>query len=120
MMRYFLLLVLLVTSDFIQLSLQMSSSTGICSFYGKEVGRNQPTASGEIFNWHDLTAAHMTLPFGTKIVVTNKRNQKSVVVRVNDRGPRVAGRIVDLSYAAARQIGMVSAGLTPCQFAIVT
>lgn len=68
------------------------------------------TASGERMNPSALTAAHRSLPFGTKVRVTNKHNGKSVVVRINDRGPFIRGRVIDLSKAAARQIGMISRG----------
>ena len=68
------------------------------------------TASGERMNPAKLTAAHKTLPFGTRLRVTNPRNGKSVVVRVNDRGPFVKGRVLDLSKAAASQIGLIRAG----------
>jgi rare lipoprotein A len=68
------------------------------------------TASGERMNPSELTAAHRSLPFGTRLKVTNQRNGKSVVVRVNDRGPFVRGRMLDLSRGAARQIGMIDAG----------
>ncbi|KQS65375.1 hypothetical protein ASG39_09045 [Rhizobium sp. Leaf371] len=68
------------------------------------------TASGERMNAKYLTAAHRSLKFGTRVEVTNKRNGKSVVVRINDRGPFIRGRVLDLSKAAASQVGMVSAG----------
>ncbi|AYD03456.1 septal ring lytic transglycosylase RlpA family protein [Neorhizobium sp. NCHU2750] len=68
------------------------------------------TASGERMNASKLTAAHRSLPFGTKVLVTNKRNGKSVVVRINDRGPFIRGRVLDVSKAAAQDIGMVSTG----------
>jgi rare lipoprotein A len=70
------------------------------------------TASGERMNPAALTAAHRSLPFGTKVRVTNKRNGKSVIVRINDRGPFIRGRIIDLSKAAARQLDFVGAGHT--------
>ena len=70
------------------------------------------TASGERMNPSALTAAHRSLPFGTRLKVTNKRNGKSVVVRINDRGPFIRGRMLDLSRGAARQLGFVSAGQT--------
>lgn len=70
------------------------------------------TASGERMNPSALTAAHRSLPFGTKLKVTNKRNGKAVVVRINDRGPFVKGRVLDVSKAAARQLGFVSSGHT--------
>ncbi|MGE6783350.1 septal ring lytic transglycosylase RlpA family protein [Ensifer adhaerens] len=68
------------------------------------------TASGERMNAAHLTAAHRSLKFGTKVQVTNKRNGKSVVVRINDRGPFIRGRVIDLSKAAASQIGMIRSG----------
>ena len=71
------------------------------------------TASGEIMNPTKMTAAHKTLPFGTKVKVTNEATGKSVVVRINDRGPFIRGRIIDLSEAAAGQIGMVRSGHAP-------
>ncbi|MEQ1951286.1 septal ring lytic transglycosylase RlpA family protein [Mesorhizobium sp. CN2-181] len=71
------------------------------------------TASGERMNPSALTAAHRTLPFGTKVRVTNSRTGKSVIVRINDRGPFIRGRIIDLSRAAAQRIGMVSSGHAP-------
>ena len=83
---------------------------GTASWYG-EFFEGKPTASGEPYDMYDLTAAHPTLPLGTLVQVTNLRNGKSVVVRVNDRGPVVDGRIIDLSYNAARAIGMKSRGI---------
>jgi rare lipoprotein A len=77
-------------------------SSGLASCYSEL----QSTASGERFNPNELTAAHKTLPFGTRVRVTNRRNGKSVVARINDRGPYVKGRIIDLSWAAAQAIGM--------------
>lgn len=70
------------------------------------------TASGERMNPAALTAAHRTLPFGTKLKVTNQRNGKSVVVRINDRGPFIKGRVLDLSKAAASRLGFISSGHT--------
>jgi rare lipoprotein A len=91
-----------------------TNEKGIASMYAaKFVGR--ATASGERLDKHHLTAAHRKLPFGTKLVVTNKRNGKSVVVTINDRGPHKRGRIIDLSPAAAREIGMQHAGLVPVE-----
>lgn len=85
---------------------------GVASWYGSEFAGRR-TASGERFNPAGYTAAHRTLPFGTKVRVTNKRNGKSVVVTINDRGPFIRGRIIDLSSAAAGVIGMKSAGVAP-------
>ncbi|MDP3896837.1 MAG: septal ring lytic transglycosylase RlpA family protein [Mesorhizobium sp.] len=70
------------------------------------------TASGETMNPNAMTAAHRSLPFGTRVKVTNKRNGKSVVVRINDRGPFIKGRVIDVSKAAARALGFVGAGHT--------
>lgn len=84
---------------------------GVASFYGGKF-QGKRTASGEIFNANAMTAAHRSLPFGTLIMVTNLRNGQSVVVRVNDRGPHVRGRIIDLSKAAAKKIGLGHAGST--------
>jgi len=86
--------------------------TGIASWYGREF-EGRPTASGEIFNSSQLTAAHPSLPFGTMLVVTNQHNNKSVVVRVNDRGPFVPVRILDVSRAAAEQLDMIVTGTAP-------
>jgi rare lipoprotein A (peptidoglycan hydrolase) len=88
-----------------------STQSGIASFYG--YGAGSQTASGQRFNPNDMTAAHRTLPFGTKVRVTNKRNGKTVVVTINDRGPFIRGRVIDLSTAAAGVIGMKSSGLAP-------
>jgi rare lipoprotein A len=84
-----------------------STQSGMASYYWE----GQMTASGARFNPQALTAAHRTLPFGTKVRVTNKRNGKSVVVTINDRGPFIRGRIIDLSSAAAGVIGMKGAGV---------
>ena len=83
--------------------------TGIASYYGGKF-HGKRTASGEVFNKNAMTAAHRSLPFGTKVKVTNLRNGRTVLVRVNDRGPHVRGRIIDLSQAAAKKIGLSHAG----------
>jgi len=80
--------------------------TGVASWY--KMGKR--TASGERFNPNGLTAAHKTLPFGTRVRVTNLRNGRKVVVRINDRGPFVRGRIIDLAYGAARAVGLHRSG----------
>jgi rare lipoprotein A len=84
-----------------------SAETGIASVYGY---KGSKTASGERAHPGGMTAAHRTLPFGTKVKVTNKRNGRSVVVRINDRGPFIRGRVIDLTPAAASQLGF--SGLT--------
>jgi len=78
---------------------------GIASWYGHPY-HGRPTASGEIYNMHDMTAAHRTLPFGTRVTVHDLENGHDVTVRINDRGPFVEGRIIDLSYAAAQAMHM--------------
>jgi len=85
---------------------------GIASWYGPEFD-GRPTASGEIYNSDLFTAAHPTLPFGTFLKVTNKQNNRWVTVKVNDRGPFVASRIIDVSKAAADHLGMITAGTVP-------
>jgi rare lipoprotein A len=84
--------------------------TGLASYYGSEF-HGRPTSSGEIFDMNGMTAAHQTLPLGTIIRVTHLGNHKSVVVKVNDRGPFVGDRILDLSYEAARKLGMIQEGV---------
>ncbi len=86
----------------IALPMTASAQAGIASVYGYSGGR---TADGEKMSTAGLTAAHRTLPFGTLVRVTNARNGRSVVVRINDRGPFVAGRVIDLTPAAARALG---------------
>ncbi|MVW74719.1 septal ring lytic transglycosylase RlpA family protein [Pseudomonas sp. R-22-3w-18] len=88
------------------------TQTGKASYYGDRHHGNK-TASGERFDQHALTAAHRSLPFGTRVRVTNMSNDKSVVVRINDRGPFVRGRIIDVSRAAAERLDMLRAGVVP-------
>ncbi|SNZ11352.1 rare lipoprotein A [Persephonella hydrogeniphila] len=85
---------------------------GYASYYGKKYHRRK-TASGEIYNMYDYTAAHRFLPFGSIIVVKNLKNGKKVKVRINDRGPFVRGRVLDLSYVAAKKLGMIRDGIVP-------
>ena len=94
------------------------SQVGMASFYAKKF-HGRRTASGEIFNNNGLTAAHLTLPFGTKVKVTRLKTGKSVIVRINDRGPHVRGRIIDLSYGAAKKIGLVQAGTARVRIEVV-
>ena len=82
---------------------------GVASWYGRKF-HGRKTSSGEIYNMYDDTAAHKTLPFGTRVRVENLSNPKEIVVRINDRGPFVKQRIVDLSYGAAKKIGLVGPG----------
>ncbi len=85
------------------------SQTGIASWYGPGF-HGKATASGEIYNQNDMTAAHQTLPLGSKVMVTNMENGRSAQVLVNDRGPFAKGRIIDLSYAAAQSVDMLGPG----------
>jgi rare lipoprotein A len=91
---------------------------GLASWYGPGFGR-QRTASGARFNRKKLTAAHRTLPLGTRVKVTNLRNGRSVVVKINDRGPVVRSRVIDLSQAAAKRIGLVQRGVAPVKITVL-
>lgn len=91
---------------------------GFASYYGNEF-QGRKTANGEIYDSSKLTAAHKTIPFGTLVKVTNLKNNKSVIVKINDRGPFVEGRIIDLSYAAARQIDMLWDGVVQVEVEIL-
>jgi rare lipoprotein A len=86
---------------------EAAAQTGKASYYKS----GKRTASGERFNAGDYTAAHRTLPFGTRVLVTNLKTGQSVIVRVNDRGPFVRSRIIDVSYSAAKMLGMIGAGV---------
>ena len=93
--------------------------TGLASWYGaKHHGKR--TASGEIFDQKKFTAAHRTLPWGSIVKVTNLDNGKSVEVRINDRGPFTKGRIIDLSRAAARAVGMLESGVSPVRMEVLS
>jgi len=92
---------------------------GLASWYGGEL-HGGPTASGERFNKNAMTAAHRTLPIGTRVRVTSKRNGRSVEVRINDRGPfGNRGRIIDLSEAAAKRLDMIDAGVVPVRLEVL-
>jgi rare lipoprotein A len=92
-----------------------TASNGVASFYTE----GAQTANGEKFNTMDMTAAHPTLPFGTRLRVTDVESGKSVTVRVNDRGPYVPGRIVDVSYSAANALGMLDRGVAKVKLDVV-
>lgn len=85
-------------------------SVGMASYYGKKF-HGRKTASGERFNMYAMTAAHKGLPFGAMVRVTHLKNGRSIMVRINDRGPFAKGRIIDLSYAAAKRLGMLAQGV---------
>ena len=95
----------------------LAAEEGLASWYGgKFQGRR--TASGELFDTRQLTAAHKSLPFGTLVLVTNLENGRSVTVRINDRGPFVPGRVIDLSLAAAAAIGLAGRGVAPVRLEV--
>lgn len=95
-----------------------ATSKGMASYYSYEGGNR--TATGERFNPQGLTAAHRSLPFGTLVRVTNTGNGRSVVVRINDRGPFIRGRLIDLSLGAARELGMISSGVAAVKLEILS
>lgn len=97
---------------------QTKQIAGMASWYGPGF-HGRLSASGERFNQNAMTAAHRTLPFGTRVRVTNVNNGRSVVVRINDRGPFIRGRVIDLSAAAARQLGMINSGVAPVRIDIL-
>lgn len=94
------------------------TESGVASYYAEKYN-GRATASGEIFDMHQLTAAHPTLAFGTVVKVTNTENHRSVLVRVNDRGPFVTGRVIDLSLAAAQELQMLKTGLAAVTVEVV-
>ena len=91
---------------------------GLASWYGQR-HQGHATASGEAFDVNKLTAAHRTMPFGTRLRVTNVENGRSVVVRVNDRGPWVSDRVLDVSLAAAKTLGMTGDGVTKVEIVVL-
>jgi rare lipoprotein A len=91
---------------------------GEASWYGPRF-HGKPTASGVVFDQAEMTAAHQTLPFGTKVRVINLANGKSIEVEINDRGPFVGNRIIDLSAAAAKALDMVESGITPVRIELL-
>jgi rare lipoprotein A len=94
------------------------SETGIASWYGPKF-HGRKTASGEKYNQNAMTAAHKTLPFGTKVRVKNVKNDKSVIVRINDRGPFAKGRVIDVSRAAAKKLDMINSGTAKVNIKVV-
>ncbi len=91
---------------------------GRASWYGR-IFQDKKTASGEPYDMNDLTAAHRTLPLGSWVKVTNLKNDRSVMVRINDRGPIMKSRIIDLSYGAAKMLGMGSSGISSVRLDII-
>jgi len=92
---------------------------GVASWYGEEFQGNE-TANGEIYDLNGLTAAHPTLPFGTTVRVTNLNNSKNILLRINDRGPYIGRRLIDVSKAAAKRLGFVGAGTTRVRVEVVS
>ncbi len=93
--------------------------SGLASWYGK-VLQNHPTASGRRFNMYEMTAANRSLPFGSKVKVTNLRNHRRVVVTITDRGVLFPDRVIDLSYGAAQQLKMIKSGVDPVRLEVLT
>jgi peptidoglycan lytic transglycosylase len=93
--------------------------SGFASWYG-EMWQGRRTASGRIFDMNEMTAAHKTLPFGSKVKVTDLRNHRSVIVTITDRGALFPGRVIDLSLGAARQLRMVNSGVEPVRLELLT
>tara|TARA_B100000809_G_C15099532_1_gene516355 strand:- start:73 stop:519 length:447 start_codon:yes stop_codon:yes gene_type:complete len=91
---------------------------GIASYYGSKFHKKR-TANGEIFNMYKVSAAHKTLPLGTKVRVINLKNRKSLTMTINDRGPYTKGRIIDLSYKAAQKLGFVNEGTTKVRIEVL-
>jgi rare lipoprotein A len=96
----------------------LAIETGLASYYSDKF-QGRKTASGQQYDRNKLTAAHRTLPIGSQIEVTNLKNQSSVIVTINDRGPYVGNRTLDLSYAAAKELGLVASGVTPVAFNMI-
>ncbi len=105
-------------SDFTVLKSSPKTTIGKASWYGRRFHKRR-TASGERFNMYDYTAAHRTLPFGSRLQVRNLKTGKAVFVRVNDRGPLSRTRLIDLSYAAGRELGILKSGLATVQIELL-
>jgi rare lipoprotein A len=106
------------TNNVVQAQKTRPYQVGTASWYG-EYFEGRPTASGEPYNMYDLTAAHPTLPLGTYVKVTNLRNRRAVVVRINDRGPVVPGRIIDVSYSTAKVLKFDAQGIQRVRLDVV-
>jgi rare lipoprotein A len=97
---------------------KQEAETGEASWYGEEFEGNT-TASGEVYDSNGLTAAHPTLPFGTTVRVTNLSNRKNILLRINDRGPYIGQRLIDVSQRAAKRLGFIDLGTTPVRVEVV-
>jgi peptidoglycan lytic transglycosylase len=109
----------LATYNSPKISKQLDEKTGVASWYGEQFQGNR-TANGEIYDMNGLTAASRTLPLGTKLKVTNLRNNRSLIVRINDRGPYIHNRSLDVSKAAARRLGFIASGLAQVRMEVVS
>jgi|tagenome__1003787_1003787.scaffolds.fasta_scaffold20845820_3 rare lipoprotein A len=105
-------------ASFVPTAAVLANSVGTASFYGKGF-HGRRAANGETFNMNAMTAAHRSLPFGTRLQVTNMKNGRSVVVRISDRGPFIRNRVLDVSYGAAKALDMVQAGTAKVSFVAV-
>lgn len=118
-LRAYMMAAMVVTTPLVaQATADADLGSGHASYYGNELAGRR-TANGEIFNPRDMTAAHRTIAFGTRVKVTHLGNGREVVVRVNDRGPWGRGRIIDLSYAAAKELGMHRSGTAQVKLTLV-
>ncbi|NEW61342.1 septal ring lytic transglycosylase RlpA family protein [Sulfurovum sp. bin170] len=116
--RYTILTLIFLTLSSMLYAKGNKIQTGKASWYGKQFN-GRLTASGERYNMYDFTAAHRTLPFNTMVEVTNLQNGRSIIVRVNDRGPYAKGRIMDLSYLAAKKLGYVKKGVAKLKLKVL-
>jgi len=107
----------LTSTAFVPVVKLPEAEVGLASWYGSE--SQGTTASGEVYDMNKLTAAHRTLPLGSKIRVTNLKNNRSLILRVNDRGPNVLGRLLDVSKAAAQYLGFIGAGIAKVRVTVV-
>ncbi|HQJ74884.1 MAG TPA: septal ring lytic transglycosylase RlpA family protein [Bacteroidota bacterium] len=115
---FILIVLILKVASANNLQDEKKNNLGIASYYSMK-HENKRTASGEKYKSSNLTAAHRTLPFGTLVKVTNLKNNKSVIVKINDRGPFVKGRILDLSYSAAKEIDMLMNGMAKVKIEVI-
>ncbi|MBP7261933.1 MAG: septal ring lytic transglycosylase RlpA family protein [Bacteroidia bacterium] len=111
MMKIFSFMLLLLCCSFTISTFPPRVQVGNASYYGVKKFHMRKTASGELMHRDSMTAAHRTYAFGTRVKVTNLKNNKWVIVRINDRGPRSKSRVIDLSVAAARKLDMIQAGI---------
>lgn len=119
-MKKTLVTLAIATLSLLPFSAKAGQQCGEASYYGYRDGYAwKTTANGEVMNPSLMTTAHRSLPFGTRLLVTNQRNGKSIIVKVNDRGPFIAGRVLDLSYGAFGKISAVSRGVTKICYSVV-